>query len=178
MDINFQGRANLAQRKAILLVALMLLLPWASVNGPELTSIDDDSSTSARTWGAMGSNDTGWVDIVATGADPANQTFAYGELSLDFAPGAEISNLTFEISVDGSDGYCMDEPQLTLLETQTPILDWRDLGGLGCQDSFTNNPPTLEEGTLSTWLKPNTISDFRLGPVIDTCAAAFSSPRW
>jgi len=159
VDINFRGRANLAQRKAILLVALMLLLPWASVNSPELTSIDDDSSTTARTWGAMGSNDTGWVDIVATGADPANQTFAYGELSLDFAPGAEISNLTFEISVDGSDGYCMEEPQLTLLETQTPILDWRNLGGLGCQDSFTNNPPNLEEGTLSTWLQPNTISD-------------------
>ena len=159
MDIDLRGRANLAQRKAILLVMLMVLLPWAGFDSTELTPQNDESRTSARNWGAMGSNDTGWIDIVATGADPRNQTFAYGDLVMDFAPGAEISNMTFEVSVDGSDGYCIEEPQLTLIETQTPILDWRALGGLGCQDSFVNNPPTLEDGTLSTWLKPNTVSD-------------------
>ena len=109
MDIDLRGRANLARRKAILLVMLMVLLPWAGFDSTELTSQNDESRSSARTWGAMGSNDTGWIDIVATGADPRNQTFAYGDLVMDFAPGAEISNMTFEVSVDGSDGYCIFE---------------------------------------------------------------------
>ena len=70
-----------------------------------------------------------------------------------------MDNLTFEISVDGSDGYWATEPQITLMDTQTPILDWRDYGDLGRQDSFTDNSPEVEDGVLDTWLQPNSVSD-------------------
>ena len=93
--------------------------------------------------GAGGSNDTGWIELSAEGADPSNGTFAYGDLFLDFAPGALIDNMTFEVKVDGSDGLWAYEPQITLLDTQTQILDWTDLGGFGVQNTFTENQPGL-----------------------------------
>ena len=61
-----------------------------------------------------GSNDTGWVLLEAMGADPSTATDATGQIMLDFAPGAEISNLTFEIQVNGSDGVWVDKQKLTL----------------------------------------------------------------
>ena len=45
------------------------------------------------------------------------------------------------------------------MDTQTPILDWRGYGDLGRQDEMANNPPTVLNGTLSTHLRPNSISD-------------------
>ncbi len=137
----------------------MVLLPWSSFSDYDLSDVDDASSASSRVWGAYGNNDTGWVDVIASGANPSNQTYAYGDLFLDFAPGAEISNLTFEIAVDGSEGYCIDEPQLTLMNSQTPILDWRGNDWLGCQPDFNDNPPSLLDGELSTSLQPNSVSD-------------------
>ena len=113
------------KRSALLLVGLMVLLPWSSFEDYELDDTDESPYTVQRAWGSSGYNDTGWVDLVASGADPTNQTFAYGDMFLNFAPGAEISNLTFEIAVDGAEDYCIDEPQLTLINSQTPILDWR-----------------------------------------------------
>ncbi|HJL59900.1 MAG TPA: hypothetical protein QF621_06080, partial [Candidatus Thalassarchaeaceae archaeon] len=86
-------------------------------------------------------------------------TYAYDDLLLDFAPGAQISNLTFEIAVNGSAGYWATEPQLTLLNTQTPILDWRGYGDLGQQNTMENNPPNVVDGILDTHLRPNSISD-------------------
>ena len=84
---------------------------------------------------------------------------AYADLFMDFAPGALLDNLTFEISVDGSDGYWANQPQITLMDTQTPILDWRGYGDLGRQNSFSDNSPEVEDGVLDTWLKPNSVSD-------------------
>ena len=136
----------------------MLALPWAAAPPSDLNA-DLQSNSNPRAWGAGGSNDTGWVTLDATGADPANSTMAYADWFLDFAPGAEISNLTFEISVDGSEGYWATEPQITLMDTQTPILDWRGYGDLGRQDSFTENQPEVEDGELDTWLQPNSVSD-------------------
>ena len=125
------------------------MLPWSAYSGAdELVSEQDSRQVVQTAWGASGSNDTGWIDLVATGADPANGTYAYSDLFLPFAPGAEISNLTFEISVNGSAGYWANEPQLTLMDTQTPILDWRGYGDLGRQDEMENNPPTVLNGTL------------------------------
>ena len=121
------------KRSALLLVSLMVLLPWTSFSDYELRDQDEASKVSARVWGSSGYNDTGWIDLEATGSDPSSQTYAYSDLFLEFAPGAEISNLTFEIAVDGSDGFCIDEPQLTLMNSQTPILDWRGNDWLGCQ---------------------------------------------
>ena len=146
------------QRLAILLATLMLALPWAAAPSSDLDS-EIHSNATPKAWGAGGSNDTGWITLDATGADPANGTMAYSDLFLDFAPGAQLSNLTFEIAVDGSEGYWATEPQITLMDTQTPILDWRDYGDLGRQDSFTDNPPEVEDGVLDTWLQPNSVSD-------------------
>ena len=92
-------------------------------------------------------------------SDVCSSDLAYADLFLDFAPGAVLDNFTFEIAVDGSEGYWASEPQITLLDTQTPILDWRDYGDLGRQNSFSNNPPEVEGGLLDTWLQPNSVSD-------------------
>ena len=142
-----------------MLVLLMLALPWSAMTPPGLEDRAEDSRATPRAWGAGGSNDTGWISLDAVGADPANGTMAYADLFMDFAPGALLDNLTFEISVDGSDGYWATEPQITLMDTQTPILDWRDYGDLGRQDSFTDNSPEVEDGVLDTWLQPNSVSD-------------------
>ena len=147
------------QRLALLLVMLMVTLPWSAMTSSNLDGGTDDSRATPKVWGAGGSNDTGWISLEATGADPASGTLAYADLFLDFAPGAVLDNFTFEIAVDGSEGYWASEPQITLLDTQTPILDWRDYGDLGRQNSFSNNPPEVEGGLLDTWLQPNSVSD-------------------
>ena len=148
------------RRSALLLATLMVLLPWSAYSDVnQLESEQENREVSQAAWGASGSNDTGWIDLVATGADPDNGSYAYSDLFLPFAPGAQISNLTFEIAVNGSAGYWANEPQITLMDTQTPILDWRGYGDLGQQNEMQNNPPSVLNGTLSTHLKPNSISD-------------------
>ena len=151
--------------KAGALVLLMILLPLSAMSTSLDGSLDVSEDTSlrmdsnSRSWGVNGTNDTGWIDLVASGADPTNGTPAYGDLMLEFAPGAVINNLTLEISVNGSDGYWVNQPQLALMNTQTEILDWTGLGGLGHQNDFLDNPPTLIDSVLDTSLKPNSISD-------------------
>ena len=159
-DISNTGRA-----KAICLVALMILLPWGtslpSSFGPQSLSDDFDmrEESSGKSWGVNGSNDTGWIVLEATGADAANGTPALADLFLEFAPGAVIDNLTLEISVNGSDGYWVNQPQIAVMDTQTSVLDWSGRGDLGRQNNFADNPPSLVGGILDASLKPNTISD-------------------
>ena len=81
-------------------------------------------------WGSEGSNDTGWMRMDATGADTTSAQMAMSNLMIDFAPGAEISNLTFEVRVNGSNGTWIQEPQLLLPDAPASILDWRGLGSL------------------------------------------------
>ena len=70
------------QRQAILLAALMVALPWAMAPPADLDT-EFESSTTPRAWGAGGSNDTGWITLDATGADPANGTsVSYTHLTL------------------------------------------------------------------------------------------------
>ncbi len=160
MSLAYESVSGSQRRMAMILVALMLLLPWSSFETQNLEEKSDAMSTIPGAWGAGGSNDTGWIELSAEGANPSNGTFAYGDLFLDFAPGALIDNMTFEVKVDGSDGLWAYEPQITLLDTQTPILDWTDLGGFGVQNSFTENQPDVDSaGILDTRLKPNSVSD-------------------
>ena len=148
------------KRMAMVLVALMLLLPWSSFESTNLEENSNSMSTIPGAWGAGGSNDTGWIELSAEGANPSNGTYAYGDLFLDFAPGALIDNMTFEVKVNGSDGLWAYEPQITLLDTQTSILDWTELGGFGMQNSFSENQPDVNsEGTLDARLQPNSVSD-------------------
>ena len=160
MRIVYDSVSGPQKRMAMILVALMLLLPWSSFESPNLEETSESMNTIPGAWGAGGSNDTGWIELSAEGANPSNGTFAYGDLFLDFAPGALIDNMTFEVKVNGSDGLWAYEPQITLLDTQTPILDWTDLGGFGMQNSFSENQPDVNsEGILDARLQPNSVSD-------------------
>ena len=151
--------------KAIALVSLMILLPWGNNLPPssDSQSLSDDfdlrEESSGKSWGVNGSNETGWLVLDATGADAANGTPALADLFLEFAPGAVIDNLTLEISVNGSDGYWVNQPQIAVMDTQTSVLDWSGRGDLGRQNNFADNPPSLVGGILDASLKPNTISD-------------------
>ena len=150
---------------AIALVALMILLPWGTnlPPSPDSQSLSDDfdfrEESHGKSWGVNGSNETGWLVLDATGADAANGTPALADLFLEFAPGAVIDNLTLEISVNGSDGYWVNQPQIAVMDTQTSVLDWSGRGDLGRQNNFADNPPSLVDGILDASLKPNTISD-------------------
>ena len=144
MPSAYSSNLHTQRRLALLLVLLMVMRPRSAMTSCHLGDQNDDSRATPKTWGAGGSNDTAWISLAATGADPDSGTMAYADLFLDFAPGALLDNFTFEIAVDGSEGYWANEPQLTLLDTQTPILDWRDYGDLGRQDSFSPNPPEVE----------------------------------
>ncbi|HJM24758.1 MAG TPA: hypothetical protein QF821_03835, partial [Candidatus Thalassarchaeaceae archaeon] len=130
---------------AIGLVALMILLPWGT-NPPSPSNLEilsEDSNlrdeVSGKSWGENGSNDTGWIVLDATGADPLNGTPSLADLFLEFAPGAVIDNLSLEISVNGSDGYWANQPQIAVMDTQTSVLDWSGRGDLGRQNSFAEN---------------------------------------
>jgi hypothetical protein len=99
---------------------LMISLPWSSLisNNLDETHVTNNSPTQ-KSWGVGGSNDTGWIDFIAEGSDSINGTLAKGDVFLDFAPGAIIDNLTFEISVNGSEGYWINQPQISLINTNT-----------------------------------------------------------
>ena len=153
------------QAVSIALVSILLTVyfaPFSQIeiaNGTSYEKTSESRNSDPFIWGVNGSNDTGWIDLVALGADPENGTMAYGDLPLNFAPGAQISNLTFEVSVNGSAGYWANQPQMTILNTQTQILDWSGLGDFGRQNEFSDNPPSLVDSVLDASLKPNSISD-------------------
>ena len=82
----------------MLLATLMVLLPWSAYSGVnELEPEQETRDVSQAAWGASGSNDTGWIDLVASGADLDNGSYAYSDLFLPFAPGAQIES-SFEIA--------------------------------------------------------------------------------
>ena len=140
------------KERAIFLISLVFLLPWSTY----LTSVPDheagleesqtNSMASTRTWGVNGTNDSGWIVLEAEGADPENGTPAIADLMLEFAPGSQLDNLTLEIALNRSDGFWINQPQLTVMDTQTSILDWSGMGDLGRQNSFSDNPPTVTGG--------------------------------
>ncbi|MDP6742486.1 MAG: hypothetical protein QF544_05410 [Candidatus Thalassarchaeaceae archaeon] len=110
-------------------------------------------------WGSGGYNDTGWLRIDAVGADPNSGQNAEGDLHLELAPGAMIDNLSFEVRVNGSNGTWIEQPQLSFVDTQTSIIDWRGLGGFGQQNDLmgpdphsSRLAPNAEAG--ASWLIP------------------------
>ena len=152
-----------AQRRAFILVGLMILASWTPLAA--LPTASAHSGIVAE-WGSEGNNDTGWLRMDATGANAATGQMAMSNLMLDFAPGAEIENLTFEVRVNGSNGTWIQEPQLFLPDAPATILDWRGLGSLGQQNDFINGDP--HTGRLSPnsdsnagWVLPggSTITD-------------------
>ena len=126
------------RRRAISMVFLMILYSFSALAfSPVITA----HASNVADWPMSGSNDTGWVLIESTCADQSSQTMSTGDMFHNFAPGAEISNLTFEIQVNGSDGVWVTEPQLTIMDTQTSIFDWRTYGDFGRALDFLNGDP-------------------------------------
>ena len=121
-------------------LSLVFLMLFCSLSALTTSPVIAHPSNVAE-WLMSGSNDSGWVLVEATGADPDSNTMATGDMFVNFAPGAEISNLTFEIQVNGSDGVWVTEPQLTMMDTQTSIFDWRTYGDFGRTLDFMNGDP-------------------------------------
>jgi hypothetical protein len=127
----------------------MLLASWLPLGSPWVASAHVGI---VAEWGSEGTNDTGWIrmDAATTATDTQS---AMDNLMLNFAPGAVIDNLTFEVRVNGSDGIWADQPQLLLPDAPASILDWRGLGGFGVQDNFIGADPH------SSRLSPNSDSN-------------------
>lgn len=148
------NQVSLRQR-AYVLVGLMLL----SSMSPTLFPTADAHPSAIADWGSGGHNDTGWMRLDATGADPATGVMAEADLHLNLAPGAEIANLTFEVRVNGSNGTWIEQPQMVFQDTQTAIMDWRGLGGFGQQNDLMGSDPhssrlTPNSDAGASWLIP------------------------
>ena len=147
-----------AGKRAVLLVALMLcssVAPMMMIPGASAHESANDTI-----WPKSGSNDTGWVQLDATGANPLTGGQATADWTLEFAPGADLSNISFQVRVDGSDGLMIEEPMLVASDIGINLLDWRGLGTLGAADSFEGTNP--HEGRLApnsdsgaTWTLPS-----------------------
>ena len=139
-------------RRAMFLTALMLISSWSLA----LTTVPIASAHETGdviSWPLSGSNDTGWVQLNATiGADPILSSQATADWTLEFAPGAEISNASLQIHVNGSNGLMIDQPLLVANDIGVNLFDWRGLGILGASDSFDGANP------YSDRLSPNSAS--------------------
>ena len=153
--------------RAMLLVTVMLL---ASL-GPILSSpvVSAHEGVNSVTWPMEGSEDTGWVLLNATGANPINGTQASDEWKLNFAPGAILENVSMEIRVDGSDGVSIQQPLLMSPDTGQVMFDWRNNGWLGETFGFDgSNPhqgrlgPNADVGATVTLPSGTEITDFIL----------------
>ena len=139
-------------RRAMFLTALMLLSSW-SLALAAVPMASAHETQDVISWPLSGSNDTGWVQLNATiGSDPILSSQATADWILEFAPGAEISNASLQIHVNGSDGLMIDQPLLVANDIGVNLFDWRGLGILGASDSFDGANP------YSDRLSPNSAS--------------------
>ena len=93
-----------------------------------------------------GSEDTGWVLLNATGANPINGTQASDEWKLNFAPGAILENASMEIRVDGSDGVSIQQPLLISLTPDRLFLTGEIMDG-----SEKLSVSTVQSAPRPTW---------------------------
>ncbi|DAC20053.1 MAG TPA: hypothetical protein D7H90_01080, partial [Candidatus Poseidoniales archaeon] len=139
-------------KKAVFLTMLMLLASWSvALAGVPLASAHE--AEDVVSWPLSGSNDTGWVQLDAVlGSDPILANQATADWVLEFAPGAEISNASLQIHVNGSNGLMIDQPLLVANDIGVNLFDWRGLGALGASDTFDGANP------YSDRLSPNSAS--------------------
>ena len=128
--------------KAVFLTMLMIL----STIVPVLTTSAQDGPQNGN-WAKEGSHDSGWVQLDATGADPVNGWPATVDWTIEFAPGATLDNLSFQIMVDGGNGISIQEPLVVSPDTGLTLFDWAGNGWLGQTNSFDGNNP--HQGRLS-----------------------------
>ena len=153
MTMKQAARGNVApsrRQRAVGMVALMVLMSM----GPLLTlpSVSAHAEPSGVTWPLEGSNDTGWVLLDATGANPETGQQATADWNLSFAPGAVLSNVSLQIRASGQDGMTIDEPVLAVNGFGTNLFDWSGLGTLGQSSSFASG------STYSGRMNPNSNS--------------------
>ena len=124
------------RHRALGMVLLMVLMSM----GPLLTvpTVSAHAEPSGVTWPLEGSNDTGWVRLDTTGANPLTGQQATADWNLSFAPGALLSNVSLEIRASGQNGMTMEQPLLTVNGMGTSLFDWSGLGVLGEADGFAS----------------------------------------
>ena len=115
----------------IIAIILMLSMPWSA--SLDLRENHQPAETNGIIWGGSGSVDTGWITV---GSDNNGTSTTI----IQHPPGASISNLSFEIGVNGSRGVCAQDPILTLVDANQAIFDGSGIGGFGCNLAYTPDP--------------------------------------
>lgn len=124
--------------KAISICILMLL---SSVLPIMISPTASAHLTNGAYWPESGYNDTGWMRLDAIGADASIGQGGSVEWTMDFAAGADISNLTMQIRIDGANGLYIDEPLIYSVDNGQTLFDWSGQGPLGQSDSFNGVNP-------------------------------------
>ena len=103
MEWTQSSRTRLPQRRqAFGLVVLLLLMSMSPML--MLPTVSAHAEPSGVSWPLEGSEDTGWVRLDATGANPLTGQQATADWNLSFAPGAVLSNVTLEVRASGQGG--------------------------------------------------------------------------
>ena len=160
------GPAN-SSAKAVNLVLIMILASLGPIlSSPTVSAHDGPNSV---IWPMGGDEDTGWVLLNATGADPVNGTQASTDWALEFAPGAILGNVSMEIMVDGTEGVTIQQPLLLSPDTGQVLFDWRGNGWMGQNFGFDSaNPhqgrlgPNADVGATVTMPSGSEITEFVL----------------
>ncbi len=164
---------------SVTLVVLLLLSTWSSalVSAEGVpNAIDGEVS-----WPQSGSVDSGWLELSTTGGnDPTTNSQAYADWNLEFAPGAEISNVSLQVYVNGSDGLVIDSPLLLARDTSDRLFDFSGYGPMGSLNSFDGLNPYADRlapnsATGAGWTIPAnaTVTDFTLEVLAPSDPIAF-----
>ncbi len=164
---------------SVTLVVLLLLSTWSSalVSAEGVpNAIDGEVS-----WPQSGSVDSGWLELSTTGGnDPTTNSQAYADWNLEFAPGAEVSNVSLQVYVNGSDGLVIDSPLLLARDTSDRLFDFSGYGPLGSLNSFDGLNPYADRlapnsATGAGWTIPAnaTVTDFTLEVLAPSDPIAF-----
>jgi hypothetical protein len=175
-----EGNVNaLLSYNSVTLVALLLLSSWSSA----LVSAEDVSNAieGEVSWPQSGSVDSGWIELSTTeGNDPSIITQASADWKLEFAPGAEVSNVSLQVYVNGSDGLAIDSPLLLAQDTGDRLFDFSGYGQLGALDSFDGFNPYADRlapnsATGAGWTLPSTatVTDLTLEALAPSDPIAF-----
>ncbi|MEJ6654085.1 MAG: hypothetical protein QNL55_06945, partial [Euryarchaeota archaeon] len=126
------AKASRSASQAISLVLIMLLSSLAPILASPVVSAHGVKDSAI--WPTEGHNDTGWVQLNTVGAGVTPGAQGTTEWQLEFAPGADLSNVSLQLRVNGSDGLLIEEPILTASDIGINLFDWRGLGMFGSND--------------------------------------------
>ena len=133
------AKAPRSVSQAISLVLIMLLSSLAPILASPVVSAHGVKDSAI--WPTEGHNDTGWVQLNTVGAGVTPGSQGMTEWQLEFAPGADLSNVSLQLRVNGSDGLLIEEPILTASDIGINLFDWRGLGMFGSNDFFDGSNP-------------------------------------